>query len=248
MLDPSMRLLGDAGRLQSDLTAETCAASCRLYLPQTMPAPAPYAAPLEVSRLAGLPPAFTGERDVLCPEAEKYASSLIRAGVPTGLRFAGITHGALRTHLPLLKEIVNFLRCRFASRNATNPVTTSCPSSSTPPLHSEDKNMQTPAPCASACPYCHRPGRHRPVGRRRHLGGRPSANASTAPTSAAGTGRCGRRGPAPDHRLAVLLPAASKRSTASKCAPGRGTLTAVHFKDGALVKKAICCSPSTASL
>lgn len=118
MLDPSMRLLGDAGRLQSDLTAETCAASYRQYLPQTMQRLHPYAAPLEVSRLAGLPPAFiaTAERDVLCPEAEKYASSLIRAGVPTQVsRFAGITHGALRTHLPLLKEIVNFLRCRFAS-------------------------------------------------------------------------------------------------------------------------------------
>ncbi len=118
MLDPSMRMIGDAGRLQSDLTVEKCAASYRQYLPQTMQRLHPYAAPLEVSRLAGLPAAFiaTAERDVLCPEAEKYASSLIRAGVPTQVsRFAGITHGALSTHLPLLKEIVNFLRCRFAS-------------------------------------------------------------------------------------------------------------------------------------
>lgn len=118
MLDPSMRMLGDARRLQSDLTAETCAASYRQYLPQTMQRLHPYAAPLEVSRLAGLPAAFiaTAERDVLCPEAENYAASLIRAGVPTQVsRFAGITHGALRTHLPLLTEIVNFLRCRFAS-------------------------------------------------------------------------------------------------------------------------------------
>ena len=126
MLDPSMRLLGDATRLQSDVTAETCAASYRQYLPQTMQRLHPYAAPLEVSRLAGLPPAFiaTAERDVLCPEAEKYASSLIRAGVPTQVsRFVGITHGALRTHLPLLTEIVNFLRCRFATlrRDAALP-------------------------------------------------------------------------------------------------------------------------------
>nr|WP_075256012.1 alpha/beta hydrolase [Herbaspirillum camelliae] len=126
MLDPSMRLLGDAARLQSDLTAETCAASYRQYLPQTMQRLHPYAAPLEVSRLAGLPPAFiaTAERDVLCPEAEKYASSLIRAGVPTQVsRFVGITHAALRTHLPLLTEIVNFLRCRFAKLqgNALHP-------------------------------------------------------------------------------------------------------------------------------
>ncbi|MFL9924766.1 alpha/beta hydrolase fold domain-containing protein [Herbaspirillum lusitanum] len=117
MLDPSMRLLGDANHLKSDLTAEKCAASYRQYLPQTMQRMHPYAAPLEVSRLAGLPAAFiaTAERDVLCQEAEKYAAALIRAGVPTQVsRFAGITHGALRTHLPLLKEIVNFLRCRFA--------------------------------------------------------------------------------------------------------------------------------------
>ncbi len=117
MLDPSMRLVGDAARLQSDLTAESCAARYRQYLPQTMQRLHPYAAPLEVSRLAGLPAAFiaTAERDVLCPEAEKYASGLIRAGVHTQVsRFNGITHGALRTHIPLLKEIVNFLRCRFA--------------------------------------------------------------------------------------------------------------------------------------
>ncbi|HCF4815206.1 TPA: hypothetical protein NIF81_006742, partial [Pseudomonas aeruginosa] len=36
-------------------------------------------------------------------------------------RFAGITHGALRTHLPLLTEIVNFLRCRFASLQRNEP-------------------------------------------------------------------------------------------------------------------------------
>lgn len=117
MLDPSMRMMGDATRLRSDLSVESCAARYRQYLPQTMQRLHPYAAPLEVSRLAGLPAAFiaTAERDVLCPEAEKYASSLILAGVHTQVsRFAGITHGALRTHIPLLKEIVNFLRCRFA--------------------------------------------------------------------------------------------------------------------------------------
>lgn len=116
MLDPSMTLLGDAKRLRSDNNAESCAACYRQYLPQTMQRLHPYAAPLEASRLAGLPPAFiaTAECDVLHQEAEKYAASLIRAGVHTQVaRFAGITHGALRTHLPLLKEIVEFLRRRF---------------------------------------------------------------------------------------------------------------------------------------
>src|SRR5450830_733500 len=123
MLDPSMTLLGDARRLNSDTTAETCAAAYRQYLPQTMQRLHPYAAPLEASRLAGLPPAYiaTAGCDVLHTEAEKYASSLIRAGVHTQVaRFAGITHGALRTHIPLLKEIVEFLRRRF-SVSGTGP-------------------------------------------------------------------------------------------------------------------------------
>ena len=117
MLDPSMRLVGDAARLKSDLTAEQAAACYRQYLPQTMQRLHPYAAPLEVSRLAGLPAAFiaTAECDVLHREAENYAGALIRAGVPTQVaRFTGVTHGALHAHPPLLKEIVNFLRCRFA--------------------------------------------------------------------------------------------------------------------------------------
>lgn len=121
MLDPSMRLVGDADRLKSDLSVESCATRYRQYLPQTMQRLHPYAAPLEVSRLAGLPAAFiaTAERDVLCPEAEKYASGLMLAGVPTQVaRFVGITHGALRTHIPLLTEIVNFLRCRFSKNSS----------------------------------------------------------------------------------------------------------------------------------
>lgn len=125
MLDPSMRLVGDADRLKSDLSVESCATRYRQYLPQTMQRLHPYAAPLEVSRLAGLPAAFiaTAERDVLCPEAEKYASGLMLAGVPTQVaRFVGITHGALRTHIPLLTEIVNFLRCRFARNSGDHTI------------------------------------------------------------------------------------------------------------------------------
>ena len=118
MLDPSMRLLGDAKRLNSDTNASTCADCYRQYLPNTMQRLHPYAAPLEVTRLAGLPAAFIGtaECDVLHLEAERYAGALIRAGVHTQVaRFAGITHGALRTHIPLLRDIVDFLRRRFGA-------------------------------------------------------------------------------------------------------------------------------------
>ena len=118
MLDPSMTLLVDAAQLKSDINAAACADCYRQYLPQTMQRLHPYAAPLEASRLAGLPPAFiaTAECDVLHLEAEKYANALIRAGVHTQVaRFAGITHGALCTHLPLLKEIADFLCRRFGA-------------------------------------------------------------------------------------------------------------------------------------
>jgi acetyl esterase/lipase len=125
MLDPSMTLLGDAKRLNSDMTAEACALRYRQYLPQTMQRLHPYAAPLEASRLAGLPPAYiaTAGCDVLHTEAEKYAASLIHAGVHTQVaRFAGITHDALRSHIPLLKEIVEFLCRRFSAiAGPTNP-------------------------------------------------------------------------------------------------------------------------------
>lgn len=117
MLDPSMTRLGDAARIKSDLTAAECADSYRQYLPQSAQRTHPYAAPLESLRLRGLPPAFiaTAECDVLHVEAEKYAAALIAAGVRTQVaRFAGITHAALRSHLPVLHDITEFLRRSLA--------------------------------------------------------------------------------------------------------------------------------------
>ncbi|MCB5184649.1 alpha/beta hydrolase [Methylobacillus gramineus] len=113
MLDPSMTRLGDAEKLKSDLTAEQCAKRYQQYLPTSMQRMHPYAAPLECLRLAGLPTALiaTAECDVLHVEAEKYAAALISAGVPTQVsRFTGIKHAELHTHLPVMHDIVNFLR------------------------------------------------------------------------------------------------------------------------------------------
>jgi acetyl esterase len=76
----------------------------------------PYAAPLESVRLAGLPPTLvvTAQNDVLHVEAEKYASCLIDAGVPTQVRrFPDITHAALADHPPALLEATRFFQCRF---------------------------------------------------------------------------------------------------------------------------------------
>lgn len=116
MLDPSMTRLGDGPRLNSDLSAATCAACYRQYLPQSRQRLHPYASPLASVRQAGLPPALivTAECDVLHNEAEKYAAALIAAGVPTQvMRFAGVNHAALASHRPALDEIAHFLRHRL---------------------------------------------------------------------------------------------------------------------------------------
>lgn len=121
MLDPSMTRLGDARKLNSDLTAEQCAKRYQQYLPHSMQRIHPYAAPLECLRLAGLPPAFiaTAECDVLHVEAEKYAASLISAGVPTQVaRFSRIKHAELHTHDPVLEEVNDFLHRQAKSMNS----------------------------------------------------------------------------------------------------------------------------------
>ncbi|MES2353430.1 MAG: alpha/beta hydrolase [Pseudomonadota bacterium] len=124
MLDPSMTQLGDAARLKSDLSAETCADCYRQYLPRILQRMHPYASPMESRRLSGLPPAFvaTAECDVLHNEAEKYAAALIAVGVHTQVaRYAGIKHADLRSHPPLLAEVVAFLRRRlYPAGNANN--------------------------------------------------------------------------------------------------------------------------------
>lgn len=122
MLDPSMTRLGDGTRLNSDLSAATCAACYRQYLPQSHQRLHPYASPLASVRQAGLPPALivTAECDVLHNEAEKYAAALIAAGVATQVvRFAGVNHAALASHRPALDEIAHFLRHRL--REAGDP-------------------------------------------------------------------------------------------------------------------------------
>jgi acetyl esterase len=119
MLDPSLTRLGDEQRLGSDITAKECAACYRAYLPQASQRMHPYAAPLESLRLAGLPATLiaTAQNDVLHVEAEKYASSLIDAGVATQVvRYPSVSHAALADHPDALQEAVRFFQCRFAAR------------------------------------------------------------------------------------------------------------------------------------
>ncbi|MGF6934155.1 acetyl esterase [Paraburkholderia sp. UCT70] len=119
MLDPSLTRLGDEQRLGSDITARECAACYRAYLPQASQRMHPYAAPLESSRLAGLPATLiaTAQNDVLHVEAEKYASNLIDAGVQTQVvRFPSVSHAALADHPSALQEAVRFFQWRFDAR------------------------------------------------------------------------------------------------------------------------------------
>jgi acetyl esterase/lipase len=119
MLDPSLTRLGDEKRLGSDITARECAACYRAYLPQASQRMHPYAAPLESSRLAGLPATLiaTAQNDMLHVEAEKYASSLIDAGVQTQVvRYPSVSHAALADHPPALQEAVRFFQWRFDAR------------------------------------------------------------------------------------------------------------------------------------
>jgi acetyl esterase len=119
MLDPSLTRLGDEQRLGSDITAKECAACYRAYLPQASQRMHPYAAPLESSRLAGLPATLiaTAQNDVLHVEAEKYASNLIDVGVLTQVvRYPSVSHAALAGHPAALQEAVRFFQWRFDAR------------------------------------------------------------------------------------------------------------------------------------
>jgi acetyl esterase len=116
MLDPSLTRLGDEQRLGSDITAGQCAACYRAYLPEAAQRMHPYAAPLESSRLAGLPPTLivTAQNDVLHIEAEKYASRLIDAGVRTQVvRYPSVSHAQIATYPAALREAVRFFKCCF---------------------------------------------------------------------------------------------------------------------------------------
>jgi acetyl esterase/lipase len=122
MLDPSMTCLADERRVASDISASECAASYRAYLPQAAQRMHPYAAPLESSRLAGLPRTFiaTAANDLLHVEAETYAARLIGAGVPTQVaRYPDMTHAHIANEQQALEDAVRFFQGLLAPRGVT---------------------------------------------------------------------------------------------------------------------------------
>jgi acetyl esterase len=85
LLDPSMTRLADEADAHAAFDLSACARCYADYLPSPMLRLHPYAAPIESRRLWGLPPALicSVQSDRLHVEAERYASALIAAGVPT---------------------------------------------------------------------------------------------------------------------------------------------------------------------
>lgn len=118
LLDPSMTRTADERYVtQTDLCLSECAACYRAYLPECAMRLHPYAAPLESRRLKGLPAALiaSAQNDLLHIEAEKYASVLIAAGVPTQVtRYPNASHGDLSHHAAALDDIAMFFRQRLA--------------------------------------------------------------------------------------------------------------------------------------
>jgi acetyl esterase/lipase len=123
LLDPSMTRMVDPDTVAFDCTGgvdaragaerviRACAQCYRAYLPQHATRMHPYAAPIESRRLAGLPPAMiaSAQNDLLHLEAEKYATALIDAGVPTQVtRHANASHQALASHPQALKDVASF--------------------------------------------------------------------------------------------------------------------------------------------
>jgi acetyl esterase/lipase len=83
----------------------------------------PYAAPLESARLGGLPPTFiaTAQNDLLHVEAERYASRLISAGVPTQVvRYASASHDEVARQQQALNDAVRFFESRLDKRSVTD--------------------------------------------------------------------------------------------------------------------------------
>jgi acetyl esterase len=117
LLDPSMTRMADEKEIvDPDLGASECAQCYRAYLPNASQRLHPYAAPIESRRLAGLPPALiaSAQHDLLHVEAEKYASELIAAGVPTEVtRYRNVAHHALGTHPAALADVVGFFKKRL---------------------------------------------------------------------------------------------------------------------------------------
>lgn len=117
LLDPSMTRVADQVDAHATFDLGACARCYAEYLPSPMLRLHPYAAPIESRRLWGLPPALicSVQSDRLHVEAERYASALIAAGVPTEVtRYQGTSRQHAAHNDATLRDMVSFFRKRLA--------------------------------------------------------------------------------------------------------------------------------------
>ncbi|PVX81853.1 alpha/beta hydrolase [Paraburkholderia unamae] len=124
LLDPSMTWLANESGLDAAFDIGACARGYADYLPGALQRLHPYAAPIESRRLWGLPPALvcSVQADQLREEAERYASALILAGVPTEVtRYRETSRQHIVSHETTLVDLVSFFRKRLGGeRPVTN--------------------------------------------------------------------------------------------------------------------------------
>ena len=121
LLDPSLTRIAAERDVQThDVDFNDCARCYRAYLPTASQRLHPYAAPLESTRLAGLPTTLiaSAHHDLLHIEAERYGAALIEAGVPVEVtRHRDTSHHAIASYPQALADVVDFLQRRL--RKAT---------------------------------------------------------------------------------------------------------------------------------
>lgn len=121
LLDPSLTCSANELEIEdADLAIRDCAQQYRAYLPNVSQRIHPYAAPIESSRLGGLPPALiaVASRDLFRAEAERYAGALTEAGVSTQIiQYGSFARCALGTHMPTLTDVACYLQ-----RHLSNPI------------------------------------------------------------------------------------------------------------------------------
>jgi acetyl esterase len=118
LLDPSMTRVAAESALHAAFDMGACVRSYTEYLPSPSLRLHPYAAPIESRRLWGLPPALicSVQSDRLHVEAERYASALISAGVPTQvIRYRHTTRQTVALHRETLSDVVSFFHAQLAS-------------------------------------------------------------------------------------------------------------------------------------